>query len=176
MRFALTKVVGLVALASMALVAGVALADSGSVIDGGGSGKAEMFLGFCPGAPCADVDLNLDGDKLTAKAEGFGFPLDSDNTGRLNLFALCVDGIFIGDDRVESKDRRVVEDDGVVNIDGEVGVSFTTLLGREVTIVDLGDDPPIIALSDSPNPIPDTVTCTTGQLLLQGTVEFRNLR
>ena len=168
MRFALTKVVGLVALASMALVAGVALADSGSVIDGAGSGKAEMFLGFCPGAPCADVDLSLDGDSLTASAKGFGLPLDADETGTLNLFALCVDGIFIGDDRVESTDRRVVEDDGVVDITGDVEVSFTTLLGRVVTIVDIGDDPPFIALSDA--------TCTTGLLLLLGTVEFRNLR
>ncbi len=145
MRFALTKVVALVALASMVLVAGVALADSGSLIDGAGSGEAAMFLGVCPGAPCADVDLNLDGDSLTAQARGFGFPLDSDSTGRLNLFALCVDGIFIGDDRVESKDRRVVEDDGVVDITGDVEVRFTTLLGREVNIVDLGDDPPFIA-------------------------------
>ena len=169
-------VVGLLALASMALVAGVALADSGSVIGGAGSGDAEMFLGFCPGAACADVVLSLDGDKLTANAEGFGFPLDSDKTGRLNHYALCVDGILVGEDQVESTDRRVVEDDGVVDIGGEVGVSFTTLLSREVTIVDIGDDPPFIALSDSSNPIQDTVTCTTGQLLLLGTVEFRNLR
>jgi len=171
-------VVGLMALAIMPMVAEAALANSDSRGSGTSSSSAELFLGFgaCPGAPCADVELSLDSNTLTGKADGFGFPLDSDNTGRLNLFALCVDGIFIGDDRVESTDRRVVEDDGVVDINGEVQVSFTALLGREVKIVDLGDDPPIIALSDSPNPIPDTITCTTGQLLLQGTVGFRNLR
>ncbi len=159
---------GLMALAIMPMVAGDTLADSGSGSGGSGARSAELFLGGCPGAPCADVRLSLDGDGLKASADGFGFPLDDDETGVLNRYALCVDDIFTGDDQVKSTDRRVVEDDGVVNISGDAGVSFTTLLGRVVKIVDIGDDPPSIGMGDNP--------CNAGLLLLQGTVGFRNLR
>ena len=121
---------GLMALAIMPMVAGDTLADSDSGSGDSGARSAELFLGGCPGAPCADVELSLDGDGLKASADGFGFPLDDDETGMLNRYALCVDDIFIGDDQVKSTDRRVVEDDGVVDISGEVGLSFTTLVGR----------------------------------------------
>lgn len=162
--------VGLMALAVAPLVAGAVIADSGSGTVGAGSNDAEMFLGFgaCPGAPCADVELSLNGGSLNARADGFGFPLDNDGTGTLNRYALCVDGIFIGDDQVKSKNRRVVQDDGVVDISGDAAVTFTTLLTRVVTIVDIGDAPPSIGMSDA--------SCTTGMLLLRGTVGFRNLR
>ena len=132
--------------------------------------EAEMFLlnedeDICPGSPCARVELRIDRFRLEARARGFGLPLDADLNGTRNRFALCVDDaggdlIFIGDDRVESEDRRGVEDDGQVNIRGEVDVAFPTLLGREVKIVDIGDG---------------AATCA-GPVLVLGTVEFRNLR
>jgi len=84
------------------------------------AGKPE--LGTCPGAPCADGRLILGGDRLRASAQGFGFPLDPDHTGRLNHYGMCVENLFIDDDLVESENRRVVLDDGGVNVGGEVRV------------------------------------------------------
>ena len=162
--------VTIIALAIMPMASEAAFAGSGS-----GDGfvpelgrEARVFLGTCPGAPCADGKLKLDGNRLEASARGFGFPLDPDQTGRLNHYGLCVESLFIGDDRVESENRRVVLDDGVVNVDGEVRVSgLDNLLGVEVKMY-IGED--------EPNSGPRDAICDTGPVLLQGIVEFRNLR
>ena len=162
-------VAAIMALAIMAMAAGVAFAGSGSdAVDSSSSDTAELFLGSCPGAPCADVELRLDGDRLQVSATGFGFPLDPDLTGRLNHYGLCVENRFIDDDRVESENRRAVFDDGQVNVDGEATINgLNTLLGVEVKMY-IGED--------GPNRAPLDQICATGPVLLEGTVEFRNLR
>lgn len=162
-------VVAIMALAIMPMAVGTAFAGSGSgAVDSSSSDTARLFLGFCPGAPCADVELRLDGDRLRVSATGFGFPLDPDLTGRLNHYGLCVENRFIDDDRVESENRRAVFDDGQVNVDGEARIAgLNTLLGVEVRMY-IGED--------GPNRAPLDQICATGPVLLEGTVEFRNLR
>lgn len=161
--------VAIVGLAIMATAVGTVFAGSGSgAVDSSSSDTASLFLGFCPGAPCADVELKLDGDRLQVSATGFGFPLDPDLTGRLNHYGLCVENRFVDDDLVESENRRAVFDDGQVNVDGEARIAgLNTLLGVEVKIY-IGED--------EPNRAPLDQICGTGPLLLAGIVEFRNLR
>ena len=127
-----------------------------------------MFLGSCPGGPCARVDLELGGGTLEGNASGFGFPLDLDRNGTLNRYALCVQDIFVGDDVVDSAGSDVVEDDGEVDIDGVASVNFTGLRDAVVTIVDIGDNSPGIGSRDA--------SCTTGSVLLSGAVGFINLQ
>ena len=162
-------VVAIMALAIMPMAVRTAFADSGSAaVDSSSSDTALMFLGFCPGAPCADVELRMDGDRLRVSARGFGFPLDPDLTGSLNHYGLCVENRFINDDLVESENRRAVFDDGQVNVDGEATIiGLNTLLGVEVKMY-IGED--------GPNKAPLDQICATGPVLLEGTVEFRNLR
>jgi len=162
-------VVATVALAVMATAVGTAFVGSGSgSADSSISDTAQMFLGFCPGAPCADVELRMDGDRLRVSARGFGFPLDPDLTGSLNHYGLCVENRFIDDDLVESENRRAVFDDGQVNVDGEATIAgLNTLLGVEVRMY-IGED--------EANGAPLDQICATGPVLLEGIVEFRNLR
>ena len=95
----------------------------------------EPELGTCPGAPCAD--------------------------GRLNHYGVCVEKLFIDDDLVESENRRVVLDDGGVNVDGEIRViGLGTLLGLVVKMY-IGED--------GPNREPRNQICRTGPVLLEGT-------
>jgi len=162
-------VLAIMALAIMPMAVGTVFAGSGgAAADSSSSNTARMFLGFCPGAPCADVELRLDGDRLQVSATGFGFPLDPDLTGRLNHYGLCVENHFVDDDLVESEDRRAVFDDGKVNVDGEARIAgLNTLLGLEVKMY-IGED--------DPNRAPLDQICGTGPVLLQGTVRFRNLQ
>ena len=91
-----------------------------------------------------------------------------DHTGRLNHYGMCVENLFIDDDLVESENRRVVEDDGQVNVDSEVRViGLDNLLGVEVKMY-VGED--------GPNREPRDQICGSGLVLLEGTVEFRNLK
>ena len=164
----IAMVATLMALATVPVIMGTVYAGSGS--GGGGSDlgqKAEMFLGICPGDPCANGELELDGDMVHASFEGVGFPLDPDQTGRLNFFGLCFEGLFIDDDLVESENRRVVQDDGQVRVDGSVRMTgLDSLLGTQVTMYVGGD---------LPNGEPRDNICSSAPVILKGTVEFRNL-
>ena len=134
MKILTIAALGFAILAVMVFAGGIAVAAPGPG-DGGNNPadtrRATLTLGGNSG-PSAEVELRLESGVLEARVKGESFPLNPDNAGTMNhRYTLCLNDLFIDDDRVE--------DDGRVEMDDNITVNITALSGLLVRIIDGGD-------------------------------------
>jgi len=110
-------------------------------VGGSPAGSRGQPVSESGGLPQAEIELRLESGELKVRAKGEGFILDSDSTGKRNRYALCINSLFIDDNRVDDKGRIDIKE--MVS-----GFPFTSLLGLVVKIVDVGDGKPGRGLRD----------------------------